>query len=312
MHYRNLGRSGARISAVGLGCNRIGRTVDLAGTRELVQRALEEGVNFFDTADVYGNKPGDSEELLGEALAGQWNRVLLATKVRSKVGEGPNDQGASRYHIQNGVESCLRRLRTDHIDLLYIHSWDSFTPVEEMMRALDDLVQSGKVRYLGASNFAAWQLGHANDRAERMGKELFVVIQPHYHMLRREIEQELIPYCRYAGIGIVPYFPLAGGLLTGKYGRNQPLSPTRARYIEPYLTQETLGLIDRLSAFAQESGHTLGELAIAWLLGEPQVSSVIAGATMPDQISANARATEWKLSPEEMAHVRTILEGKPG
>src|SRR5581483_9238700 len=164
-----LGRSGVLVSVVGVGCNRIGRTVDQAGTNAIVRRALDEGINFFDTADVYGTPYGESETLLGRALEGKWDQVVLATKVRAKSGEGPNDQGASRYHVLNGVEASLRRLRTDHIDLYYIHSWDEATPIEETLRALEDLVRSGKVRYLGASNFAAWQLARTNAVAEMHG-----------------------------------------------------------------------------------------------------------------------------------------------
>src|SRR3712207_724128 len=185
MEYRSLGRSGVKVSVVGLGSNQFGTKVDQAGTERIVHGAIELGVNFIDTADVYGR--GRSEEVLGTALAGRWDRVVLATKLRSRMGDGPNDQGASRYHALNAVEASLRRLNTDHIDLLQIHSWDPETPIEETMRTLDDLVTSGKVRYIGASNFAAWQLCRANDVAEMRGWTRFVSIQPHYHMLERGI-----------------------------------------------------------------------------------------------------------------------------
>lgn len=313
MEYRRLGKAGVKVSAIGVGCNRFGVKVDREGTRAIVHRALDLGINFFDTADVYGNR-GRSEEFLGEALAGEWHRVVLATKGRSKMGDGPNDEGASRYHLQNAVEASLRRLKTDHIDLYQIHEWDESTPVPEMMRALDDLVRAGKVRYIGASNFTAWQLCHCNDVAEMRGWESFVTIQPEYHLLEREIERELIPYCQWAGIGILPYFPLAGGFLTGKYQRGQPPPPgsrgETSAYVQKYFTDANYDRLDRLRAFAEARGHSLHKLAFAWLLGQSQLSSVIAGATSVSQIEANAAAGEWRLTPDELAEVRTILENK--
>ncbi|HZQ08287.1 MAG TPA: aldo/keto reductase [Anaerolineae bacterium] len=308
MRYRQLGNSGVAVSVVGLGCNRLGRQVDQAGANAIIQCALDVGINFLDTADIYGSHPGESETMLGKALAGQWHRVVLGTKVTSKMGEGPNDRGASRYHIMSSVEASLRRLQTDHIDLYYIHEWDARTPLEETMRALDDLVSSGKVRYIGASNFAAWQICRANDIAEMRGWNSFVVTQEHYHMLHRHLEHDVLPYCRYANVGVVPYFPLAGGLLTGKYGRDSTISSTRVAYIQPYLTERTFQLLDRLQHFAAERNHTLGELAMAWLLAQPQVVSVISGATNPDQVAENAKAAEWELSEEENKLVREILE----
>jgi aryl-alcohol dehydrogenase-like predicted oxidoreductase len=271
---------------------------------------MDLGVNFIDTADVYGR--GRSEEVLGAALAGRWERIVLATKLRSKMGDGPNDQGASRYHALNAVEASLRRLKTDHIDLLQIHSWDPETPIEETMRTLEDLLRSGKVRYIGASNFAAWQLCRANDIAEMRGWTRFVSVQPHYHMLQREIERELVPYCQAAGVGILPYFPLAGGFLTGKYKEGEP-PPEGSRgegsaYVQRYFTAENFATVRALTELAEARGHTMVELAIAWLLGQPQLASVIAGATRLDQVEANARAAEWQLTPAELDEVRAILE----
>jgi aryl-alcohol dehydrogenase-like predicted oxidoreductase len=311
MEYRRLGRAGVKVSAIGVGCNQFGNKVDVAGTKAIVARALDVGINFFDTADVYGNR-GGSETYLGEALAGQRDKVVLATKGRYDMGDGPNDAGASRYHLLTAIEASLRRLKTDHIDLYQIHGWDEGVPVEEMMRALDDAVRAGKVRYLGASNFSAWQLCRSNDLAEMMGWESFVTLQPHYHLLEREVERELIPYCRFANIGIVPYFPLAGGFLTGKYKRGEP-PPSGSRgekspYVQKYLTDANFDRLDRLAAFASARGRTVHALAFAWLLGQPQMTSVIAGATSPEQISANAAASEWRLSAEELAEVRAVLE----
>jgi aryl-alcohol dehydrogenase-like predicted oxidoreductase len=312
MQYRNLGRSGVKVSAVGLGCNQFGNPVDRAGTRAIVRRALDLGINFFDTADIYGNK-GQSEEYLGEALAGEWERVVVATKVRSSMGPGPNDEGASRYHVVSGVEASLRRLKTDHIDLYQIHAWDESTPLDETMRALDDLVSAGKVRYAGVSNFTAWQLCRANDLAEMHGWAPMVSVQPHYHLLERGIERELMPYCRWAGVGILPYFPLAGGFLTGKYRRGAPPEAgtrgARSPYVQRYLTDQNFDILERLRPLAEAHGRSLAELAIAWLLAQPQVASVIAGATRPEQVAANAEAATWVLTADELQEIRSILEG---
>jgi aryl-alcohol dehydrogenase-like predicted oxidoreductase len=272
------------------------------------------GVNFFDTADVYGER-GRSEELLGQALAGVRERVVIATKFRSPMAEGdPNAQGASRHHIYEAVAASLRRLRTDHIDLYQLHSWDAETPVEETLRALDDLVRAGLVRYIGASNVTAWQLAHSNAVAQGRGWQAFVSVQPHYHLLHRpEVEREIGPYCQWAGVGILPYFPLAGGFLTGKYRRGQPPPPgtrgERSPYVQRYLTESNFAVLEKLEAFAQARGHTVAELAIAWLLAQPQVSSVIAGVTRPDQLAANAKAAGWPLAAEEAAEVRQLLDG---
>jgi aryl-alcohol dehydrogenase-like predicted oxidoreductase len=310
MEYRNLGRAGVKVSAIGIGCNQFGGKVDKAGTKAIVQKALDEGINFFDTADVYGNK-GGSEEYLGAALKGLRDQVVIATKVRNAMGEGPNDQGASHYHIMNAVEASLRRLGTDHIDLYQIHRWDESVAIEEMMRALDDLVCGGKVRYIGASNFSAWQLCRSNDVAEMMGWERFVTIQPHYHIFERGIERELVPYCEFAKVSILPYFPLAGGFLTGKYKRDRP-APAGSRgekssYVQKYMTDENFDKLDKLTAFADSRGHTLHELAFAWLLGNRQIASVIAGATNPDQVASNAATVGWTLSAKEMDEIRELL-----
>jgi aryl-alcohol dehydrogenase-like predicted oxidoreductase len=297
------------VSAIGVGCNQFGGKVDLAGTKAIIRRALDLGINFFDTADVYSR--GASEEYLGAALEGERENVVIATKGRYKMGDGPNDQGTSRFYILNAVEASLRRLGTDRIDLYQIHDWDGTVSVEEMMRALDDLVRAGKIRYIGASNFSAWQLCRSNDIAEMMGWEQFVTIQPHYHMLERNIEHELLPYCEYSNIGILPYFPLAGGYLTGKYERGKPAPAgsrgERSQYVQKYLTDANFDKLDKLNEFAGSHGRTLHNLAFAWLLGNKHVSSVIAGATTPEQVTANAAAADWKLSAEELAEVNTLI-----
>lgn len=309
MEYRNLGKAGVKVSAIGIGCNQFGGKVDAAGTKAVVHRALDEGINFFDTANVYSN--GASEEFVGAALEGQRDRVVLATKVRFKMGEGPNDVGASRYHIMSAVEASLRRLRTDHIDLYQIHAWDESVPVAEMMRALDDLVRAGKIRYIGASQFSAWQLAHCNTFAEMMGWEQFVTIQTHYNLFERDAERELLPYCAWSNVGILPYFPLAGGLLTGKYTRGEaPPEGSRGTfslYVKNRLTDANFDKLDALRSFADSRGRTLHALAFSWLLSRKQIPSVIAGATTPEQVSANAATVGWKLSDEEMNEIKELI-----
>jgi aryl-alcohol dehydrogenase-like predicted oxidoreductase len=276
----------------------------------IIAAAIDLGINFIDTADIYTR--GRSEETLGVALKGHWDKVILGTKVRNKTGEGVNEHGASRYHIINGVEASLRRLQSDHIDLYQIHSWDPTTPIEETLKALDDLVHTGKVRYVGASNFAAWQLAHANLLAVMRAWSPFITIQPHYHMLEREIERELIPYCNAYKVGILPFFPLAGGFLTGKYRRDEP-APAGSRgessaYVQRYMTSANYDKIEKLEAWARERGHSMSELAHAWLLAQVQVSSVISGATKLEQIQANAKAADWKLNTEEVGQVNAVLD----
>lgn len=312
MEYRQLGTSGVRVSAIGLGTNQFGGKVDQQGVNEIIAGAIDLGINFIDTADVYTQ--GHSEETLGVALKGRWRDVVLATKVFNKMGNGTNDQGASRYHIINGVEDSLRRLQSDHIDLYQIHRWDAATPIDETLRALDDLITAGKVRYIGASNFAAWQLARANLLAELRGWSPFVTVQPHYHMLERSIEQELLPYCEAYHVGILPYFPLAGGFLTGKYKRGEP-APAGSRgenngYVQKYMTDANYDRIERLTAWAAERDHTMGDLAHAWLLAHPNVSSVISGATRLEQIQTNAKAADWQLSADELAEVNAVLDAR--
>ena len=311
MKYRSLGKSGLKVSAIGLGTNQFGGKVDAGTTKNIIHAALDMGINFIETADVY--QEGRSEEFIGRALEGRRQDALLASKVYYEVGEGPNDRGASRQHIMDGVEASLRRLRTDHIDLYQIHAWDIDTPIEETMRALDDLVRAGKVRYIGASNFNTWQLVWANSLAERNGWTKFVSIQPHYHMLERGIEQELVPASAYFGIGILPYFPLAGGFLTGKYSQDQP-APSGSRgesseYVQRYMTTNNYMILDKLKAFAHEHNRSLNELAHAWLLVQPQISSVISGATSVEQVQANAAAADWELVEEEVVKVNGLFDG---
>ena len=309
MQYRNLGKSGLKVSVIGLGTNQFGGKVDLETTKSILAAAIEAGINFIDTADIY--QKGRSETLIGEALEGRRHEVLIATKFFFATGEGPNDRGASRHHIMEAVDASLRRLRTDHIDLYQIHTWDADTPIEETMQTLDDLVRAGKVRYIGASNFTAWQLTYANAVAAQNSWTRFVSIQPHYHLLEREIEKEMLPACEYFGIGVLPYFPLAGGFLTGKYKQGQP-APKGSRgetseYVQRYMTPENYARLAALTEFAEARGHTVNELAHAWLMAQPMVSSVISGATRVEHVRANAAAAGWELTADELDAVNRIL-----
>ncbi len=309
MEYRQMGNTGVRVSAVGLGTNQFGGKVDQQGVNDIIAAAIDLGINLIDTADVY--QGGRSEEALGIALQGRWNQVVLATKVHGAMGDGPNDYGTSRYHITAGIEASLGRLNTDHIDLYQVHRWDDKTPIEETLRALDDLITSGKVRYIGASNFAAWQLAHSNLLAETRGWTRFATIQNHYHMVERTIEHEVLPYCRAQKVGILPYFPLAGGFLTGKYRRGEG-APAGSRgesspYVQRYMTDDNYTRVEHLSAWAEERGRTMAELAHAWLLGHPEVCSVISGATRVTQIEQNAASAAWHLSSQDMAEIEALL-----
>lgn len=312
MQYRNLGSSGLKVSAIGLGTNQFGGKVDQATVSNILSAAIDQGINFIDTADVY--QKGRSEETIGKALKGRREQVLLATKVFLPTGEGPNQHGASRHHILKGVENSLRRLDTDHIDLYQIHRWDDKAPIEETLRTLDDLVTSGKVRYIGSSNFSGWQIAHAAHVAQNNHWHRFVSEQPHYHMLARELEKEILPAADHFGVGILPYFPLAGGFLTGKYKRDQP-APAGSRgetsqYVKDYFTDRNFEILGKLTAFAEERSHTMGELAHAWLLAHPQVSSVISGATKVEHLLANAAAADWELTAEEFNELIAILESQ--
>lgn len=312
MEYRQLGNSGVRVSVIGMGTNQFGNKVEQTAVNNIVAAAQDLGINFIDTADVYAGSK--SEETLGNALKGRWQDFVVATKVFFKTGEGPNDTGTSRYHIMNGINASLKRLQTDHIDLYQMHRWDENTPIEETMRALDDLVTAGKVRYIGASAYAAWQLAEANLLAEFRGWASFVTVQSHYHMLEREVEKEVIPYCQAHGVGFIPYFPLAGGFLTGKYKRGEA-APAGSRgessqYVQRYMTDENYTTVETLSSWAEERGHTMAELAHAWLLAQPQVCSVISGLTKLDHLEANAKAAGWGLAAEDLEQIQTVLRGE--
>jgi len=312
MEYRNLGRSGLKVSVIGVGTNQFGGKVDAVNVRNLIDAALGVGINLLDTANIY--QAGRSETTIGEALKGRRETIIIASKFRFKMGDGPNQVGASRKHIMDAVHASLTRLQTDYIDLYQIHGWDADTPIEETMRTLNGLVTSGKVRYIGASNFTAWQLAHANAVAAQNGWEQFVSVQPHYHLFERNIETELIPACEYFNIGILPYFPLAGGFLTGKYKRGEG-APEGSRgeqssYVQKYMTDDNYDRIEALTAWAEARDHSINELAHAWLAARPQISSVISGATRVEHILANAKSGDWVLTPDEVAEIDAIIAGE--
>jgi len=309
VQYRTLGSSGLKVSVVGLGANNFGGRTDEARSIEVIQRSLDIGVTTIDTADVYSQ--GQSEEIIGRALRGQRHRAELLTKVRFPMGQGPHDQGLSRKHIVEGCEASLRRLQTDYLDLYQVHGWDADVPLEETMRALDDLVRAGKVRYVGCSNFAAWQLTWSLWVSDQRGYVPFVSVQPHYNMFERAVEQELLPACAALGVGVIPYFPLASGLLTGKYKPGAPV-PKGTRFhgnerLQGQLTDQTLDKVARLTETATRHGKPVGQLAIAWLLARPEVSTVIAGATRPEQVEENAGAAEWALDAATLEQIAAIL-----
>lgn len=310
MEYRQMGRTGVRVSVIGLGANRFGTaSLPQAEVNKVIDAAQDLGINFIDTADTYAQQ--QSEETLGNALKGRWDRFVVATKFVLPVGGGPNDRGASRYHMMHSVEASLRRLQSDHIDLYYVHRWDPQTPIEETLRALDDLVRMGKVVYIGVSDFAAWQLAKANVMAELQGWSTIAAIQSEYHLLERYVEREVLPYCQAHGVGFVPYYPLAGGFLTGKYRRGEP-APAGSRgesneRVQAYMTEAQYDIIEPLAAWAEARGRGLNELAQAWLLAQPQVCSVISGATRLDHVLNNAKAAEWVLSAEDVAEIDAMI-----
>ncbi|MGE0230137.1 MAG: aldo/keto reductase [Dehalococcoidia bacterium] len=312
MEYRKLGRSGLEVSIVGLGTNNFGqRMTDPKAAEAVVHACLDEGINLFDTADVYGGR-GPSEEFLGKALKGHRQEAVIATKFASPMGEGPMTSGGSRRWIMQAVEDSLRRLGTDYIDLYQVHRPDASTPEEETLRALDDLVSSGKVRYIGNSNYSGWQIANSHWIAETRGYAPFVSAQNEYSLLNRRIEAEVVPAAEKFGLGILPFFPLASGLLTGKYQRGAG-GPEGARLssgpmADRMLTDKNFDTVEALQEFATQRGHTLLELAFSWLATQTFVGSVIAGATKPEQVKANAQAAAWRLTAEEMAEVDRITK----
>ena len=307
MKYRKLGNSGLEVSVVGLGANNFGGRLDYQSSNEVISQLFDVGINLIDTSNSYGNTL--SEEYIGKALEGRREQAVIATKVSSRMSEGPNQAGNSRKHIMEQVEQSLTRLRTDYIDLYQIHWWDPTTPVEETLRALNDLVTHGKIRYFGCSNFTAWQVCESVWTSKELGIQTFVSAQPHYSMLERNVEQELITFCGKYGVGILPYFPLAYGFLTGKYRKDSP-SPAGSRLESDnkgLFNDDNYALLERLIKFSEDSNRTVLELAFAWLLYNKDISSVIAGATKPEQVVSNAAAADWELTDEEYDEVTGYL-----
>ncbi len=312
MEYRNLGNTGLQVSLAGLGTNQFGGRLDAAGTAEVVNAALDLGVNFFDCADIYGGR-GRSEEYLGRAMKGRRSEIVLATKAGNRMGDGPMRNGASRRYIMQAVEDSLRRLNTDYIDVYFIHVPDPWVPPDETMRALDDLVTAGKTRYIGLSNYEGWRLGDAAWTARHERLVAPAAAENQYSLLDRRTESEVIPSAIRYGMGFIPYAPLARGMLTGKYergaaapeGTRLATAPQAARL----LVERNFDLVDQLNAYAQARGHTLVELALSWLACKSFVSTVIAGTTSVEQLQENVAATTaWRLTPEEMAEVNAIAD----
>jgi aryl-alcohol dehydrogenase-like predicted oxidoreductase len=302
---RPLGDSGLDVSVVGLGCNNFGRRIDLEATRAVVDAALEQGVTFFDTANTYGR--GQSEEFLGEVLEGRRDQVTLATKFGMDMGDGKGPRG-SREYIMQAVEASLRRLRTDTIDVYWYHRPDGVTPIAETLEALDELVRRGSVRAIGASNFSAQQLEEADAVARERGLTRFTALQNEYSLLVRDAERDVLPACERLGIGFVPFFPLASGLLTGKYRRDEA-GPSGARLSdrEQIASDEQFDLLDALQSYAGARGVSLVDVAIGALIARPVISTVIAGATKPEQVRANAAAARWFPSDEDVAELEELL-----
>lgn len=307
MNRRSIGKSELQVSSIGLGCNNFGMRIDLAASRSVIHRALDLGITLFDTADIYGNR-GQSETILGQVLGDRRKDIVLATKFGGPMDDAGILQGASRRYIVEAAEASLRRLNTSWIDLYQLHFPDPLTPMEETLRALDDLITQGKVRYIGCSNLAAWQVVDARWIAKSLGLHAYISCQDEYSLLVRGVERELVPAMQAFGLGLLPYFPLASGLLTGKYDRNAPVQEgtrfsTMKVLADRYLTDANWRIVDRLRAFCAERGRTLLELAFNWLLARPTVASVIAGATSPAQLQQNVEAAGWELTSEELAGV---------
>jgi len=317
VEYRYLGKSGLYVSIVGLGTNNFGHRldagIDAEAAEAVVSECLAQGINFFDTADVYGGK-GPSEEYLGRALKSRRHEAVIATKCGIPMGDGPMKSGASRRYLFEAVEASLRRLGTDYIDLYQIHRPDPTTPAEETMRALDDLVSSGKVRYVGVSNYAGWQIADSQWTARSGGYAPLVSIQSEYNLLNRSLDAEVVPAAREFGLGLLPFYPLASGLLTGKYRRGATAEAGRLAQGSDAISGYTLSdanfdRVEALEQFAQDRGHTILELAFSWLASLDYVGSIIAGATKPEQVTANAAAADgWRLTADELAEVDRLTK----
>lgn len=308
MEYRTLGKNGPKVSRIGLGCNNFGGRLDLEGTRKVVDKALDLGITFFDTSDSYGT--GGSEKFLGQVLGKRRGDIVLATKFGWPMDKEGKLKGASRAYIMYAVEASLKRMQTDYIDLYQLHVPDPLTPIEETLRALDDLVRQGKVRHIGCTQQSAQQLDEALQTSKKLGLSAFVSGQNEYNLLERKIERELVPTIEKHGVGFIPFAPLGGGMLTGKYRANAPL-PADARLAKSekpprQFNDENWRILEELRGFCDKRGHTMVELAMSWLIAQPFLSSIIAGAMSPEQVEQNVRAAEWALTTADMAEVDRI------
>lgn len=314
MQYRPFGRSGFQVSAIGLGGNTFGRACDEQETAAVVHRALELGINHFDCADTYGGG-GVSERYLGKALEGRRYEVFLTTKTGFPLGEGPNADGLSRRRIINNLEASLQRLGTDYVDVFYLHRPDPRTDIEESLEAVDDLIRQGKVRYAACSNYSGWEIARLVERALANGWSAPVVSQSIFNMYARDVANDITPALEAYGMGLVPYSPLAGGVFTGKYKPGQDTPAGTRAYgnvrMERLVQDDILGPVAELDAYAQERGYSVGQLAVAWLLAQPTVCSVITGVTRPDQVDQNAGAAEITLTDEDLAEIDRIVAQMP-
>ena len=324
MEYRTLGKSGLKVSEIGLGGNNFGGRADEKTSAEVLSCAFDLGVNFVDTSPAYGL--GRSEEIIGKAVKGRRSDIIIATKFGSHSNFRPDRQRGARMYIMESIEGSLKRLGTDYVDVLYMHNPDPETPILETLRTLDNLIRMGKVRYIGCSSFAAWQLADALWTSRAHNLESFVVAGGRYNIFERYLEREFVPCCTAFGVSLVPTVPLAGGFLSGKYRRGEPtpkatrrltheerqgnlaLTPSmRTRDMGDVLTDSNFDKLEKLEAFAMERDHSVGELAIAWLLAHPWLGTVIAGAMTPEQVTLNVAAHKWKLTPEEVTQLEKLV-----
>ncbi len=308
MEYRNLGRTGLKVSVLCMGTMQFGWTASESDSYEVLNRSYEAGINFLDTADVYSRWVAGNPGGVAETILGNWikkfqisrHQVVIATKVRGKMGDGPNDEGLSRVHILHAVEESLRRLQTDYIDLYQTHWYDAETPIEETLSALDDLVRQGKVRYIGCSNYPTWRLMQALWASDRLGLARYDCLQPHYNLVHRaEFEQELAEVCQTYGLGVIPYSPLAGGFLSGKYRREQTEVGSQ-RHVARYFTDQGWAVLDALSEIAAARSATTSQIALGWMLSLPGITSPIIGPRSLDQLTDNLAAADIRLTAEEM------------
>ncbi len=320
MQYRKLGRTGLKVSEVSLGTMAFGRWIDERASGEVLDAALEEGINLIDTADVYGSgmdtgdrsQFGESEAILGRLLRGRRDEILLATKFHAHVGPGVNDGGQSRYHVYRALDNSLRRLQTDHVDLYQVHSFDPETPIEETLGALDDLVKQGKIRYLGCSNYAAWQLAMAHGVSALHGLHRFESVQPEYSLITREIERELVPFAETEKVGIISYSPLGRGILSGKYRKDEaPPADSRLALGEKRLellleSNPAYALVEEIRPLAEARGWTLAQFALSWVLSHSYVTSAILGASKPANIRDSLQHAHERLTLEELAEIDAI------